>query len=223
MPRMAGHRRGVDAIKRVVYGCAERGIEILTLFAFSSENWHRPRREIDNLMELFSTSLQNEIDHLHDHEIRLRFIGCRSRFSAGLRETIRASEERTQGNQELILQIAADYGGRWDIVETTRHIARSVARGDISPEQIDEALIGRHISTADYGDPDLFIRTGGDYRVSNFLLWQLAYTELYFCPVLWPDFDIEHLDAAIAEFRTRERRFGKTGEQIGQALSEEAT
>lgn len=218
LPRMAGHRRGVDAIRRIVYACGERSIEVLTLFAFSSENWRRPQREVGNLMSLFTASIRNELDKLDENDVRLRFIGGRSRFSSELAQTITAAEARTQDNAGLTLQIAADYGGRWDIVDTARQLAQAVAAGELAPDEIDERLFNQHISTAASGEPDLFIRTGGDFRISNFLLWQLAYTELYFTSTLWPEFDESSLDQAIADYRSRQRRFGKTGEQVGEVV-----
>ncbi len=200
-------------MRKVAYGCAERGVKVLTLFAFSSENWRRPQREIGNLMGLFESSLQGELEELDRHGVRLRFIGGRERYSPSLRAAITAGEERTAGNADLLLQIAADYGGRWDIVQAARRIALAVGQGEMGMDEIDEARFDGYLTTAQTPPPDLLIRTGGERRISNFLLWQLAYTELYFTDTLWPDFSGEDLDLAIADYRNRQRRFGKTGAQ----------
>jgi len=214
LPRVAGHRAGVDAVKEVVRACGERGISVLTLFAFSSENWQRPKEEVGVLMGLFMAALDNQVRKLHDNNIRLSIIGDRSAFSAALQQRITQAEVLTRENSGLRLCVAANYGGRWDITEATRRIAAKVASGEIDPLAISEATVSRHLSLAGLPEPDLFIRTGGEERISNFLLWQLAYTELYFSPTLWPDFKREEFDIALASYASRERRFGRTGDQV---------
>jgi undecaprenyl diphosphate synthase len=214
LPRTAGHKRGVETTSRIVRLCGEKGIGALTLFAFSSENWRRPQEEVSTLMELFVLALKREIKQLNKNNVRLRFIGDRSAFSAKLQAGIQEAEQVTSGNTGLQLQIAANYGGRWDIVQAVRHMAEAVQAGDLGIEEIDEQQLAARITTADLPEPDLFIRTGGEHRISNFLLWQLAYSELYFTDVLWPDFSEKDLDAAIDSFACRQRRFGMTGEQV---------
>lgn len=214
MPRAVGHQAGVKAVRAIVEYCAEANIEVLTLFAFSSENWRRPQAEVSMLMGLFISTLQNEVEKLHRNNIRLRFIGDRKAFSEQLQTKIAEGEAQTRNNTGLTLVVAANYGGRWDMSEAFKKIAVKIESGEISVPQVDEKLISQHLSTADLPEPDLFIRTGGEQRVSNFLLWQLAYTELFFTPTLWPDFNRQSLEEAIGSFRTRQRRFGHTGEQI---------
>lgn len=214
LPRTSGHQAGVAAVRKTVEYCARRGVKVLTLFAFSSENWRRPQQEVSVLMDLFVSTLQREIDKLNKNGIRLRFIGDVSGFSEKLREKITEAEQLTQENRVLTLVIAANYGGRWDMRQALRRIAEKVADGELDPSQIDAELIDAHLSTADLPEPDLFIRTGGEQRISNFLLWQIAYTELFFTPVLWPDFGEEILDEAIKDYQGRQRRFGHTGDQI---------
>ncbi len=216
LPRTAGHKRGVESTRRVIEGCARRGIEALTLFAFSSENWRRPKEEVSTLMELFLVALRREIRALHENGVRLRFIGDRSAFDERLRRQIDESEALTADNNGLKLQVAANYGGRWDILQASRRLAEAVARGELRAEDIDEAAFSARLSTHDLPDPDLFIRTGGEQRISNFLLWQVAYAELWFTPVLWPDFDDGQLQQALDDFARRQRRFGMTGEQAEQ-------
>ncbi|MFZ2726286.1 MAG: isoprenyl transferase [Methylococcaceae bacterium] len=218
MPRAFGHQAGVKTVRAIVEHCAKQNIEVLTLFAFSSENWRRPEQEVSLLMSLFMKTLQREIDKLHNNNIRLRFIGDRSAFALQLQEKMSEGELKTQHNTALTLVIAANYGGRWDLVQATRQLADKVALGELKSTDITEELISQSLSIADLPEPDLFIRTGGEERISNFLLWQLAYTEFYFTPVLWPDFNAQELDNAINSFKTRQRRFGHTGEQI-QALT----
>lgn len=213
-PRAIGHRAGAKAVETTVAFCRERGIEALTLFAFSSENWGRPQEEVGALMKLFLNVLDKEVGKMHKHGVRLRFIGDRARFSAPIRERMHKAEALTAGNDKLHLSIAASYGGRQDIAFAARALAEDVAAGKLKPEDIDEALFSRRVALADIPPPDLFIRTGGDHRISNFLLWQLAYTELWFTDVLWPDFGAEVLQQAIDDFAGRERRFGLTGAQI---------
>ena len=214
MPRPAGHREGVKAVRRVVEACRKHQIEALTLFAFSSENWRRPPTEVSLLLDLFISTLQKEVDSLHENGVQVRFIGDRSPFSAKLRKLMDNTEARTRDNPGLRLAIAVNYGGRWDIAQAARHIAARVQAGDLAPADVDAELLGRQLCLADLPEPDLFIRTGGEQRISNFLLWQLAYTELYFTDVLWPDFDEERLLDALASFSRRQRRFGRTGDQV---------
>ncbi len=219
LPRFAGHKAGVETVKSVVRACGEKGIEVLTLFAFSSENWRRPQEEVGLLMGLFMTALDQQVRKLHEHNIRLRIIGDRSAFSTTLQQRIEAAEALTALNTGLSLVIAANYGGRWDMTEAARHIAARVERGELAPEQVSSDLVQSLLSLSDLPEPDLFIRTGGEKRVSNFLLWQLAYTELYFTDTLWPDFDRRAFDGALASFATRQRRFGRTGDQVATAES----
>jgi len=210
LPRVAGHRRGVDAVRNTVQGCAERGIEALTLFAFSSENWRRPAEEVSLLMQLFVSALQQEVERLHQNGLRFRVIGDLSRFDPQLVELISNAQRRTAGNPGLTLTVAANYGGRWDIMQAVNRLRT----GHDGREPWTEAQLQSHLALNDLPEPDLFIRTGGQQRVSNFLLWQMAYTEFYFTDTLWPDFDAQSLDLAIASYRQRERRFGRTSEQV---------
>ena len=213
MPRVAGHRKGVEALRGVIRACAERGVSHLTVFAFSSENWRRPQEEVSLLMELFMRALENEVARLHENDIRFRVVGDLSGFSERIQSLIRDAEALTRNNARLTFTVAANYGGRWDIVQAVKKLMAS----SMAPEAVNEAALAQHLSMADLPEPDLFIRTGGEQRISNFLLWQLAYTELYFTDAPWPDFDAVALDAAIASFRTRERRFGCTSEQVRAA------
>jgi undecaprenyl diphosphate synthase len=212
-PRTFGHQAGQKALRKIVEHCGQIGVRELTVFAFSSENWNRPRREVNRLMELFLHALDKEARELNENNVRIRFIGDLAGFSEELQKKIAAATAKTAANTLMTLNVAANYGGRWDIVNATRNIATDIAGGRLQPEHVDEKLFSRYTALGQSPDPDLFIRTGGEMRVSNFLLWQSAYTELYFSPVLWPDFSPERLDEAIAEFRARERRFGLTGEQ----------
>lgn len=216
-PRVIGHRAGARAVNLCIDYCLQRGIQALTLFAFSSENWGRPEDEVGALMKLFLGALEREVDELHRRGVRLRFIGERQRFATDILARMRDAEQRTAGNAVLHLNVAASYGGRQDIAQAARAVAQAVADGRLRPDQIDEALIGRHMALADLAPPDLFIRTGGDHRISNFLLWQLAYTELWFTDTLWPDLDAATLDQALADFAGRERRFGLTSAQVAPA------
>lgn len=213
LPRIAGHRRGAEAVRATVRACADRGISYLTLFAFSSENWRRPAEEVALLMKLFKTALQNEVDKLHANGVRLKVVGDTRRFDPKLRKLIERGEELTAANNALTLTVAANYGGRWDILQAMNRLLRE----NPSPEEINENLLGPYLAMSYAPEPDLFIRTGGEQRISNFLLWQLAYTELYFTESLWPDFDAAALDQAIASYRSRERRFGRTSEQLEEA------
>ncbi|RMG29209.1 MAG: isoprenyl transferase [Gammaproteobacteria bacterium] len=216
LPRPAGHREGVKAVRRIVECCRAEGIQVLTLFAFSSENWRRPKTEVRLLLELFAATLQREVDALHRNGVQIRFIGERTAFPERLVRMMASAEATTAENDGLVLVIAVNYGGRWDLVQAMRHLAVEVAAGRVDPGEIDEARIAGHLSLADLPEPDLFIRTGGEQRISNFLLWQLAYTELYFTDVLWPDFDADCFREALAWFAGRQRRFGHTGEQVEQ-------
>lgn len=213
-PRFFGHKAGVEAVRGVVKACAERGIQVLTLFAFSSENWRRPQKEVSLLMELLYTALTREVSKLNDNNVRLRIIGDRSVFSEKLQQRLRQSERLTADNTGLILVVAVNYGGRWDITQAARQVTEKAVAGELQASDITPDLIGEHLSLADLPEPDLFIRTGGEKRVSNFLLWQLAYTELFFTQTLWPDFSEASLDEAIESFSQRQRRFGRTGEQV---------
>ncbi len=214
LPRVAGHRAGVDAARRIVRNCAKRGIKVLTLFAFSSENWRRPADEVNHLMELFMSGLEREAPDMHKNHIRLRFIGDRARFNANLVAKIQEVENLTANNTGMTLLIAADYGGQWDITQSVKKIAADVAAGNIQVADITPEQIAARLSFADLPDPDLFIRTSGEMRISNFLLWQLAYAELFFTEVLWPDFGDAELDEALAQFSKRERRYGYSSEQL---------
>jgi undecaprenyl diphosphate synthase len=214
MPRPAGHRASVKVVKRVVEECAARKVGYLTLFAFSSENWQRPPDEVGVLMNLFLDALDREVAELHGNQVRLRFIGDRQTLGRELKERMSASEALTRSNTGLNLLVAVAYGGRWDITQAMRSIAADVRDGKIAPDAIDEACVANRLSLAGVPDPDLLIRTGGEKRISNFMLWNLAYSELFFCDVLWPAFTVEHLDAAFAYFAARERRYGKTSAQI---------
>ena len=211
LPRVAGHRKGVEIVREVIRSCIERGVEFLTLFAFSSENWRRPPEEVSLLMQLFVVALEQEVTKLHENEIRFRLIGDVSRFDARLQDLVRHAEQLTANNTKLTLTIAANYGGRWDILDATN---RMLAERPELAQGFSEDDLRPYLSLGDAPEPDLFIRTGGEKRISNFLLWQLAYTELYFTDTLWPDFDAKAFDSAIASFQSRERRFGRTSEQL---------
>jgi undecaprenyl diphosphate synthase len=214
LPRPAGHRASVKVVRRVVEECANRRVRFLTLFAFSSENWRRPPDEVGMLMNLFLDALVREIDDLHRNQVRVHFIGDRALLGAELVERMRTAELLTQDNTGLALNVAVAYGGRWDIVEACRSLAAEAAAGRLQPAGIDEPAVAGHLALAGVPDPDLLIRTGGEQRISNFLLWNLAYTELYFCDTLWPEFAPQDLAAAFAHFAQRERRFGKTSAQL---------
>ena len=215
LPRFAGHKRGVEAVRASVKACAERGVGFLTLFAFSSENWRRPPDEVALLMQLFLGALENEVQKLHRNGIRLRVIGDQSRFDPKIQALIAEGERVTAANRGLTLTIAANYGGRWDILQALSRLARE--RPQAVAAGIDEEALAPYLSMSYAPEPDLFIRTGGEQRVSNFLLWQLAYTELHFTDTLWPDFDAAALEEAFASYRQRERRFGRTSEQLDGA------
>jgi undecaprenyl diphosphate synthase len=214
LPRSAGHRAGAKSVRVLVEESLRHGVGALTLFAFSSENWRRPPAEVIVLMELFMSTLQVEVQRLVEHDVQLRVIGDISAFSERLQAQFEDAEAATRHNRRLILQVAANYGGRWDITQAVRAIARDVAAGRLQPEAIDEACVAERLSSTDLPDPDLFIRTGGEKRISNFLLWQSAYAELYFSDLMWPEFDADAYAAALNDFARRQRRFGLTSEQI---------
>src|SRR5690606_5598098 len=217
LPRVAGHAKGVEAVRATVEACALRGVEFLTLFAFSSENWRRPADEVSLLMRLFVTALEREVAQLRANGIRLRVIGDLSAFEPRLRRLIAQAEARTAANRRLTLTVAANYGGRWDILQAMQSMLRAQPELADDPERIGEQALAPHLAMAYAPEPDLFVRTGGEQRISNFLLWQLAYTELYFTDTFWPDFDAAALDRAIESFRRRERRFGRTSAQVSAA------
>ena len=211
LPRVAGHTRGLETVREMVKACLERGVTFLTLFAFSSENWRRPEGEVSFLMQLFVKALKQEVKRLHSNGVRLRVVGDLSRFDPALQHLVAASEAETAANERLTLTICANYGGRWDILQAANRLALA------EPDKLGawtETDLHPYLSMAYAPEPDLFIRTGGEQRVSNFLLWQLAYSELHFTNILWPEFDCAALDAAIASYRCRERRFGRTSEQL---------
>ena len=214
LPRVAGHAKGVEAVRQTVEGCARHSVEFLTLFAFSSENWRRPAEEVSVLMRLFISALEREVSALHVNGIRLRVVGDLSPFQPRIRQLIEQAERRTAHNTGLTLTIAANYGGRWDILQSIQALLREQPELAQHPERIDESAFAPHLAMAYAPEPDLFIRTGGEQRISNFLLWQLAYTELYFTDTFWPDFDAYAIDRALRSYRHRERRFGRTGPQV---------
>jgi undecaprenyl diphosphate synthase len=212
LPRVAGHVKGVEAVRGCVEACVERGVEYLTLFAFSSENWRRPEEEVSLLMRLFVTALEREVAKMHANDICLKVVGDLSRFDPKLQEMIAGAMRKTANNTRLTLTVCANYGGRWDIMQATnKMVAAHPGVTDYTEE-----MLAEHLALAYAPEPDLFIRTGGEERISNFLLWQLAYSELYFTDTFWPDFDSQSLDAAIASYQSRERRFGRTGEQVAK-------
>jgi len=213
-PRAAGHQAGFRTTRDIVEVCARQQIDALTLFAFSSENWKRPETEVGLLMDLFLRALKSEVSKLKENNVCIRFIGERSAFGEKLQHEMNYAEELTRDNDGLKLSIAVNYGGRWDIVNAAKQIASRVKDGEIEPESIDSDLFSQFVSLSDIGEPDLFIRTGGEKRISNYLLWHLAYTELYFTDVLWPDFSDTEFDNAVNFFSGRQRRFGRTGEQV---------
>ena len=216
-PRFAGHRAGVNVVRDVVGLCVEKGINVLTLFAFSSENWHRPAEEVGLLMNLFLSVLSQDMKKLHENNVRLEVIGDRTVFGAELQELIAEAEALMNDNTGLRLVIAANYGGRWDITQAVRKIADKVTKGELTVEGIDAQTVAEHICSGHLPEPDLFIRTGGEKRISNFMLWHLAYTELFFTDALWPDFDRQAFEDALASYARRQRRYGRTGEQIAAA------
>lgn len=215
-----GHQAGLKALRRVVRHCGRLGVRELTVFAFSSENWNRPAAEVNRLMELFMRALDKEARELHQNKVRIRFIGDLDRFSPDLRTKIENVLERTPPDCEMTLNVAVNYGGRWDITQAARSLAADAAGGRLDPGQIDESLFASRLSTVASSDPDLLIRTGAETRISNFLLWQAAYSELFFSPVLWPDFGAEEIDRAVQAYAARERRFGAVGQAAAGATNE---
>lgn len=215
LPRVAGHRKGVEIVRAIIQASARRNIPWLTIFAFSSENWRRPKKEVELLMDLFIQALDKEIQELHKNNIRFRIIGDTSPLSQSIKDRVAKSETLTRDNSGLTLSVALNYGGRWDIAEASRQIAQDVLEGKKDIMTIDEETVSGYLSTSNMPDPDLFIRTGGEKRISNFLLWQLAYTELYFSDVYWPDFNESEFQRALDSFSQRQRRYGQTGEQVG--------
>jgi undecaprenyl diphosphate synthase len=214
LPRVAGHKAGLEAARVIIRACSERGIKALTLFAFSSENWQRPAQEVQALMQLFITALRSEVNKLHKNNVQLRVIGNMSRLNTDLQEAIRAAEAKTANNTGLILVVAVDYGGQWDITQAAQHLSELVLNGKLRPEEITVERFQQALSTKDLPPADLLIRTSGEQRISNFLLWQLSYAELYFTETYWPDFDLHALDVALQFFAERERRFGHATDKI---------
>lgn len=214
LPGADGHRAGEDALQAIVRACGERGISVLTVFAFSSENWRRPDDEVRHLMALFLQALAKRVPELDDNGIRLRFIGDLSAFSDELRDGMATAMQATAGNRTMTLQVAVNYGGQWDIAAAARQLAEEAVAGQRSVDSIDANLLGQRVAGADLPLPDLLIRTGGEQRISNFMLWQCAYSEFWFSPVLWPDFDERCLDQALADYAGRQRRFGRSGDQV---------
>lgn len=214
LPRSFGHKKGVESVRRTIRACDKQGVEYLTLFAFSSENWKRPKDEVSSIMSLFMSALENEAKSLAKNGIKLSFIGDIAAFPEKLQEKIRQVEKLTKDGTNISMQIAANYGGRWDIVNACKAMVENVQSGQLDYHDITETTLSSFISTHHIPDPDLFIRTGGETRISNFLMWQMAYSELYFSDILWPDFDEKQLNIAIEEYSSRQRRFGKTGEQV---------
>ncbi|HDY7663965.1 TPA: isoprenyl transferase [Vibrio vulnificus] len=218
-PRVFGHKKGVRAVRKTIAAASKLNIQAITLFAFSSENWRRPEEEVGLLMELFITVLSSEVKKLHKNNLRLRIIGDTSRFSERLQKKIVEAQELTASNTGMVINVAANYGGKWDITQAVQKVAQQVALGDLSAEDITEDDIAKHLTMSDLPEVDLLIRTSGECRISNFMLWQMAYAEMYFTPVFWPDFGEESLIEAITWFVNRERRFGCTGEQIKALMS----
>jgi len=221
LPRAAGHKAGVNATRKIVENCAKNNIEALTIFAFSSENWNRPATEVSHLMNLFVTTISAEVKKLHKRNVCVKFIGDRYRFSDKLLSSIGESEELTENNTGLRLNIAANYGGRWDIVNACKSLIAESQINDIDVDDVDEVMLNSYMSLSDIPAPDLFIRTGGEQRISNFLIWQLAYSELYFVDTLWPDFSDDDFSAALNWYAGRQRRFGKTGDQVSNEKASE--
>ncbi|MBI3284610.1 MAG: isoprenyl transferase [Burkholderiales bacterium] len=219
LPRVAGHVKGVEAVRGIVEACVSRGVSYLTLFAFSSENWRRPAEEVSLLMRLFVTALEKEVAKMHANNIRLKVVGDLTRFDAQLQKMIKKAETKTADNRGLTVTICANYGGRWDIVQAFNHLQEQLQAAGKAGQAINEDQLGAHLAMAYAPEPDLFIRTGGETRISNFLLWQLAYSELHFTDTFWPDFDAAALDAAILSYQARERRFGQTSAQVSKQSS----
>jgi len=213
-PRSMGHQAGLKALRKTIQHCVRLSVKTLTVFAFSSENWNRPAGEVSRLMEIFLRALDKEVDELHENGVSVRFIGDLTAFKPALQTKMAEAQTLTAGNERLVANVAVNYGGRWDITQAAIRMAREVAEGGLSLDDIEEPQLAQFLSLAHSPDPDLFIRTGGEMRISNFLLWQSAYTEFYFTPVLWPDFNEQCLEQAISAFESRERRFGRTSEQV---------
>ena len=221
LPGEEGHRAGEAAVQAIIRQAAKRGIEALTLFAFSSENWRRPQAEVNHLMALFLKALEGRVAELHEKNVRIRFIGDRSAFSPDLQQGMAEAETLTADNTMMTVVIAVNYGGQWDIAQAARQLAEKVAAGSLSAQEVTTDALAAHVSMADLPLPDLLIRTGGDQRISNFLLWQLAYSELYFSPTLWPDFDEAALDVALQDYAGRQRRFGRSGDEVAGLKGEQ--
>ncbi len=222
-PRSMGHKAGLNALRAVIEHCGNLGVKVLTVFAFSSENWNRPEKEVSRLMDLFMRALDREARELHENNVRIQFIGDIGAFSPTLQKKIHRAHTQTAQNTRMTFNVAVNYGGRWDIVQATRKLAEECANGLIKPEDISEEMLAKKVCLYKNQDPDLLIRTGGEMRISNFLLWQSAYTELHFTPTLWPDFGPENIDQAITAYQARERRFGLTGEQVKKSARLEAS
>lgn len=216
LPRSEGHLAGVDVIKKIVNACKDRSIKVLSIWAFGSENWARPVTEVEFLMQLFVTALTRELDELHEKGVRLRFTGSRQELPVILQEWMQRSEAKTQGNSQVILNVVMNYGGKWDIVQAAKKIANNVSMGIMTLEDINEDTFAQELSAHDLPYPDLFIRTSGEQRISNFFLWQLAYTELYFSQLSWPEFTVDEFDQALESFGLRERRYGQTSRQVAE-------
>ena len=214
LPRIAGHKAGVETVRSIIKTCVEKGVEVVTLFAFSSENWRRPKKEVTLLMGLFLIALQREVKKLHKNGVRLKVVGDVSAFDEKIQKNIIKAEELTKDNKTLTLNIAANYGGQWDITQSVKTLAKKIELGELKADDISSDLISQNLSMSDLPEPDLFIRTGGEKRISNFLIWQLAYSELYFTDTLWPAFDKHALELALDSYAGRQRRFGHTSEQI---------
>lgn len=219
LPRVAGHKRGVDTVKDIVEACAEIGVKYLTLYTFSTENWKRPKEEVSTLMRLLLNSLRDRVDELCENDIRLTTIGDTDSLPYEVRKQLKADIERTKNNKKMILNLALSYSGRWEIIEAVKKISRAVEKGDLKPDEINEQLFSKFLTTKDLPDPDLVIRTSGEFRVSNFLLWQIAYSEFVITDIYWPDFNRHHLYESIRAFQKRERRFGKVSEQIKKEVN----
>lgn len=217
LPRAMGHREGLKATRKIIEATANAGVKVLTLFAFSSENWNRPEEEVSALMDLFVNALEKEVSQLDEKGVRIQFIGDRSKFHSALQEKINEAELATSDNESFLLNIAANYGGRWDVVNAAKSLYKNVISNEVDIDKVDEEEFSKYLSTSPQIDPDLFIRTAGEQRVSNFLMWQLAYTELYFADVLWPDFDEKQLQIALQNYAQRKRKFGRTQEQVDQS------
>lgn len=220
LSRVAGHKRGVDAVKSLIKSCIEHEIPYLSIFAFSSENWNRPASEVNALMDLLGNALETQTKKLNENGVRLRLIGDLTKLNQSLQKLANEAQAKTSNNTKLVLNVAVNYGGRWDVTQACQKIAQQVANGQITPDQITEETVHRHISTGDMPDPDLFIRTSGEYRISNFLLWQSAYSEFYFTDILWPDFDADAFTDALLKFTRRDRRYGNALDQLPEAATE---